>query len=42
LIVRPRDEICSIVIERADGSSGMVSAEVLITSNGEALGGRPA
>jgi len=42
MIVRPRDEICTVEIERADGSSGEVSAELYITANNEALGGRPA
>ena len=42
MIVRPRDEICTLEIERAEGSSGLVSAEVIVTSNSEALGGRPA
>lgn len=42
MIVRPRDEICSVEIERQDGSSGDVSVDFTITSNSEALGGRPA
>jgi len=42
MIVRPRDEICTIEIERNEGSSGEVSAELFITANCEALGGRPA
>lgn len=42
MIVRPRDEICTIEVERQDGSSGEVSAEIVITANNEALGGRPA
>lgn len=42
LIVRPRDEICSIIITREKGSSGEVSAEVCISNTGEALAGRAA
>lgn len=42
MIVRPRDEICTIEVERQDGSSGEVSAEIIICANNEALGGRPA
>lgn len=42
VIVRPRDEICSLEIERQDGSSGQVSCEIFVTSNNAALGGRPA
>lgn len=42
MIVRPRDEIASIEIERQDGSSGEISAKLEISTNNEALGGRPA
>ena len=42
VICRPQDQKLTLEVERQDGSSGDVSVRFEITTNSDALGGRPA